>query len=60
MTDDYNLKLALMEKIVIDKSNPLIVDEIRDDSNLRFKILTKRLNKEIENDNNQEALFFGV
>jgi hypothetical protein len=28
MTDDYDLQLAMMYKRVMDKSNPLIVDEI--------------------------------
>jgi hypothetical protein len=38
MTDDYDLQLAMMEKRVMDKSNPLIIDKIRDDSNLRPQI----------------------
>jgi hypothetical protein len=60
MTEDYNLQLAMMEKRVTDKSNPLTVDEIRDDLNLRFERLNEKQNKEIENDNNQEVAFFVV
>jgi hypothetical protein len=55
MTDDYDLQLAMMEKRVTDKSNPLTIDDIRDDLNLRFE----RLNEKSENDNNQEVAFFG-
>jgi hypothetical protein len=42
MTDDYDLQLALMEKRVTDKSNPLTIDEIRDDLNLRFERLNEK------------------
>jgi hypothetical protein len=51
MTDDYDLQLAMMEKRVTDKSNPLTIDEIRD-SNLRFERLNQKQNEESENDNN--------
>jgi hypothetical protein len=34
MTEDYDLQLAMMEKRVTDKSNPLTIDEIRDNLNL--------------------------
>jgi hypothetical protein len=37
MTVDYDLQLAMMEKRVADKSNPLTIDKIRDNLNLRFK-----------------------
>jgi hypothetical protein len=59
MTDDYDLHFAMMEKRVRDKSNPLTVDEIRDDLNMRLERLTEKQNEESENDNNQEVLFFG-
>jgi purine-nucleoside phosphorylase len=52
MTDDNDLQLAMMEKRVTDKSNPLTIDKIRDNLNQRFK----RLN---ENDNDQEVACFG-
>jgi hypothetical protein len=59
MTEDYDLQLAMMEKRVMDKSNPLTIDEIRDDLNLRFERLNEKQNEESENDNDQEVAFFG-
>jgi hypothetical protein len=41
MTDDYGLQLAMMEKKVTDKSNPLTIDEIRNNLNLRFERLNE-------------------
>jgi hypothetical protein len=58
MTEDYDLQLAMMEKRVTDKSNPLTIDKIRDDLNLRFESLNEKQNEESENDN-QEVAFFG-
>jgi hypothetical protein len=43
MTDDYDLQLNMMEKTVMDKSNPS----------------TEKQKEEGENDNNQEVAFFG-
>jgi hypothetical protein len=57
MTDDYDLKLAMMEKRVTDKSNPLTINKIQDNSNLRFKRLNEKQNEESENDNNQDVAF---
>jgi hypothetical protein len=47
MKNDYDLQLAMMEKRVTDKYNPLTIDEIRDDLNLRFKRLNEK-NEESE------------
>jgi hypothetical protein len=58
MTDDYDLQLTMMEKRVTHKSNPLTIDEIRDNLNLRFKRLNEKQNEQSENDNNQEVAFF--
>jgi hypothetical protein len=41
ITDNYDLQLAMMEKRITDESNPLTIDEIRDDLNLRFERLTE-------------------
>jgi hypothetical protein len=60
MTDDYDLQLAMMKKRVTDKSNPLTIDKIRDNLNLRFKRLNEKQNEEIENDNNQEVAYLVV
>ena len=38
MTADYYLQLAMMEKRLNHKVNPLTVDEIRDDLKLRFEL----------------------
>jgi hypothetical protein len=57
--DDYDLQLAMMEKRVMEKSNPLIINKIRDDLNLRFERLNEKQNEESENDNNQEVTCFG-
>jgi hypothetical protein len=43
-----------------DKSNPLPVDEVRDDLNLRFKRFTKKQNEESENGKNHEVSFLLV
>jgi hypothetical protein len=59
VTEDYDLQLAMMEKRVTDKSNPLTIDKIRDDLNLIFERLNEKQNEESENDNNQEVAFFG-
>jgi hypothetical protein len=57
MTEDYDLQLAMMEKRVTGKSNPLTIDKIRDDLNIRFERLNEKQNEESENDNNQEVVF---
>jgi hypothetical protein len=59
MTDDYKLQLAMMEMRLNDKMNPLTVDEIRDDLNLRFERLNVKSNENNENGNNQDVAFFG-
>ena len=56
MTSDYDLQLAMMEKRINGTLNPLTVDEIRDDLNLRFE----RLNmKSSEDENVQYVALFG-
>jgi hypothetical protein len=59
MTDYYDLQLAMMEKRVTDKSNPLTIDEIRDDLSLRFERSNEKQNKQSKNDKNQEVALFG-
>ena len=58
MTADYDLQLAMMEKRLNDKANPLTVDEIRDDLNLRFERLNEKTNNN-ESEDNQDVAFFG-
>jgi hypothetical protein len=52
MTDDYDIQFVMMEKRITNKSNPLTVNKIRDDLNLRLERLTKKQNEESENENN--------
>jgi hypothetical protein len=49
----------MMENRVTDKSNPLTIDKIRDNSNLRFERLKEKQYEKRENNNNQEVAFFG-
>jgi hypothetical protein len=57
MTDDYDMQLAIMDKRVTDMSNPLTVNKILDDLNLRFERLTEEQNEKSENDSNQKVAF---
>ena len=57
MTADYNLQLAMMEKRLDHKTNPLTIDEIRDDLNLRFERLNEKTNNN-ENEDSQNVAFF--
>ena len=59
MTADYDLQLAMMEKRLNDKANPLTVDEIRDDLNLRFERLNEKTNNN-ESEDNQDVDSFVV
>jgi hypothetical protein len=52
MMNNYDLQLAIMEKRVTDKYNPLTVNESCDTLNLRFEILTEKQNEDCENENN--------
>ena len=58
MTADYDLQLAMMEKRINDKINPLSVDEIRADLNLRFERLNEKKDDN-DNEDNQDVAFFG-
>ena len=60
MTLDYDLQLAMMEKRINDFVNPLSVDEIRDDLNLRFERLNAKNNDDTEDGTVEDfALFSG-
>jgi hypothetical protein len=58
MTADYDLQLAMMEKRINDKINPLTVDKIRADLNLRFERLNEKKD-DTDNEDNQDVAFFG-
>jgi parvulin-like peptidyl-prolyl isomerase len=59
MTEDYDLPLAVMEKRITDERNPLTIDEIRDNLNLRFERLIEKQNEE-GGDNYIQDLPFSV
>jgi Zinc knuckle len=58
MTADYSSQLDMMEKRLNDKKNPLTVDGIRDDLNLKFERLNEK-NDDNENDDNQDVAIIG-
>jgi hypothetical protein len=58
MTANYDLQLAMMEKRINDKINPLTVDEIRADLNLRFERLNEKKD-DTDNEDNKDVAFFG-
>jgi hypothetical protein len=58
MTTNYDLQLAMMEKRINDKINPLTVDQIRADLNLRFERLNEKKDYS-DNKDNQNVAFFG-
>jgi hypothetical protein len=57
MTAKYNLQLAMMEKRINDKINPLTLDEIRADLSLRFERLNEKKDDN-DNEDNQDIAFF--
>jgi hypothetical protein len=57
MTANYVLQLSMMEKRINDKINPLTVDEIRVDLNLRFERLNEKKDDN-DNEDNQDVAFF--
>jgi hypothetical protein len=58
ITANHNLQLSMMEKRINDKINPLKVDEIRDDLNLRFERLNEKKDDN-DNEDSQDVAFFG-
>jgi DNA-binding cell septation regulator SpoVG len=50
MTTDYGLQLAMMEKRINDKLNPLTINEIRADLNLCFERLNMKANEQNESE----------
>jgi hypothetical protein len=60
MTSDNDLQLVTIEKRVNDKVNPLTIDEIKDDLNLRFERLNKKANEQNESKVVEDLTLFGV
>jgi hypothetical protein len=52
LTADYDLQLAMLERRIGDKENPLTVEEIRAALSLRFEILSSKVSS---NDKDEEA-----
>jgi hypothetical protein len=50
----------MIEKRINEKVNTLTIIEIKDDLNLRFKILNTKANEENENEVSEELALFGV
>jgi hypothetical protein len=48
MTQDYDSKLAIIKERVRDKSNPITVDKICDNLNLRFKRFIEKQNEKVK------------
>jgi hypothetical protein len=48
MTLDYNLQIAIMEKSINNKVNPLRIAGIRDNLNLRFESLNMNANEKMK------------
>ena len=42
LTNDYELQMTLMEKRIGDKMNPLLIDELKEDLNLRCERLSSK------------------
>jgi gag-polypeptide of LTR copia-type len=58
LTGDYELQMLLLEKRIGDKMNPLTIDELKEELNLRFERLSSK-KESIKNDESGEekALF---
>jgi hypothetical protein len=60
LTSDYDLQLSLMERRLGDADKPLTVEEVRGESNLRFKWLNMKTSRNEEGEVLEEhALFSG-
>jgi hypothetical protein len=59
ITANYDLQLAMMEKRINDKINPLTIDEIRADLNLRFERLNEKKDDN-DNEDNQDVAFLAA
>ena len=58
LTGDYELQMILMEKRIGNKENPLSIDELKEDLNLRFERLsTKSESTRNEDFGEEKALF---
>ena len=58
LTSDYELQMVLLEKRIGNKSNPLEVDELREELNLRYERLCNQSESNNESKANEEHALF--
>ena len=58
LTSDYELQMVLLEKRIGNKENPLEVDELREELNLRFERLSTQNESNNESKANEEQALF--
>ena len=58
LTSDYELQMVLLEKRIGNKDNPLEVDELREELNLRFERLSTQNESNNESKANEEQALF--
>jgi hypothetical protein len=59
MRSEYDLQIAIMEKRINNKVDPLTIDEIREDLSLGFERLNMKANEEIESEVAEDLALFG-
>ena len=58
LTGDYELQMTLMEKRIGNKENPLTIDELKEDLNLRFERLSSKSESTRNDDYGEEKALF--
>ena len=58
LTNDYKLQMILMEKRIGDKMNPLSIDELKEDLNLRYERLSTKFESLKRYDFGEERALF--
>jgi hypothetical protein len=57
-TGDYKLQLTLTEKSIGDKLNPLLVEQLKEDLNLRYERLSSKSESTRNEDFGKERVLF--
>ena len=58
LTSDYELQMTLMEKRIGNKENPLTIDELKEDLNLRYERLSSKSESTRNDDYGEEKALF--
>ena len=58
LTGDYELQMTLMEKRIGNKENPLTIDELKEDLNLRYERLSSKSESTRNDDYGEEKALF--